>query len=115
MHSGELRQRVTIQARTEVSDGHDGFTVTWAVALSRVPAKLTPLRARDLERARQVDPRISHEVTVRYWQNYPADLDGGRARLIYHDVADRVFEIIGPPIDIDERHEFLTLTCREAA
>jgi hypothetical protein len=35
--------------------------------------------------------------------------------VIYHDVADRTFEIVGAPVDVDERHELLLLLCREAA
>lgn len=113
--AGALRQRVTVETRTEVSDGHDGHTETWATVRSRIAAHVAPLIGRDLERARQVDPRVSHQVTVRYWRAYPTDLDGGRARLVYHDLSDRTFEIVSPPIDVDERHIELQVLCREAA
>jgi head-tail adaptor len=118
MNAGDLRHRVTIQTLTEVSDGHDGFSdPTWAsvARLRRLPARVRPLAGRDLERARQVDPRISHDVTLRYWQAYTTDLDGGRARLVYHDLADRTFEIVGPPVDAEEKHVELTMLCKEAA
>lgn len=114
MDAGALRQRVTLQARTETSDGHDGLTETWAnVSPIRRAAKVEPLQGRDLESAKQVDPRISHKVTLRYWRAYPDDLDGGRARLVYHDVNDRTFELVSPPIDVAERHEWLKMFCRE--
>lgn len=118
--AGELRHRVTIQARAETSDGHGGFTdPTWSTVRSRVAAKVRPLAGRDLERARQIDPRVSHEVTLRYWRDYPTDLDGGRTRLLYHPSSnssdDRTFEIVTPPIDVEERHEALQVMCREAA
>jgi SPP1 family predicted phage head-tail adaptor len=115
LRAGELRQRVSIQTRTETSDGHDGYTESWATVHSRWPAMVAPLVGRDLERARQIDPRLSHHVTLRYWLDYATDLKGGRARLVYHDVSDRTFEVIGPAIDHDERHEMLTFTCREVA
>ncbi len=116
MFAGDLRDRVTVQLRTEQTDGHDGLLEAWLPVHSRIPAKVVPLMGRDLERARQVDPRISHEVALRYWRAYPQDLDGGRARLVYHDTPrDRVFEIVGPPVDLDERHDELRVTCREAA
>jgi SPP1 family predicted phage head-tail adaptor len=119
VRSGYLRQRVTIQARTLVSDGHDGFIETWAAVKARVPARVRPLTGRDLETAKQVNPEISHEVSLRYWQGYWDDLKGGRARLTYHPTntatQDRVFEIIGPPIDVDERHAEVRMFTKEAA
>ena len=111
--AGELRHRVSIESLTEVDDGHGGFIDTWARVQERMPARVRPLTGRDLETAKQRDPRISHEVAVRYWRNYHTDLDGGRARLIYHERKDRPFEVIGPPIDVNERHEDLLLMCRE--
>lgn len=117
--AGELRHRVTVQTRTEVSDGHDAFTESWADVKSRIPAQVLPLLGRDLERARQIDPRVSHTVSVRYWRTYQADLDGGRARLVYHptsdSTADRLLEIIGAPVDVEERHIMLQLLAKEAA
>jgi SPP1 family predicted phage head-tail adaptor len=115
VEAGELRHRLTVQTRTEVSDGHDGFTESWNAVpkRTRIAGKVRPLQGRDLERAKQTDARISHEVTVRYWHDYRTELAGGRARLIYHDRTDRTFEIVAPPVDVEERHEQLVLQCRE--
>ncbi len=114
--AGELPQRVTVESRTATPSG-DGFTETWTAVRRRLSARVAPLQGRDLERARQVDPRISHAVTLRYWRDYRTDLAAGRARLVYHptsmDADDRVFEIVGAPIDVDEAHVHLDLTCRE--
>ena len=120
MPSGLYRQRVTVEASTETSDGHDGVTVVWAaVAPSRRSARVVPLTGRDLERARQIDPRISLQVSLRYWRAYGDDLDGGRARLVYHPTSDsdddRTLEIVTAPIDVEERHDELQILCREAA
>ena len=115
MQAGDLLERVTLQTRTEVSDGHDGFTVTWSAVRSRIAAGVVTLEGRDLERARQIDPRISHEVTLRFWTAYGTDLDGGRARMIWHDdgvIGDRTFESVGPPRETDRRRA-LTLLCKE--
>jgi head-tail adaptor len=117
--SGELAQRVTIQTRTE-AESHGTTTESWdTVVRARTPAKVRPLSGRDLERARQVDPRISHEVTLRFWRAYRTDLAGGRARLVYHPSSqaddDQVLEIVTPPIDVDSKHVALVMLCREAA
>jgi SPP1 family predicted phage head-tail adaptor len=115
MQAGEYRHRVSLQNTAEVSDGHDGLTESLTTVMARVPARVRPLAGRDLERAQQIDKRISHEVTLRYWRTYRTELDGGRARLIYHDTIDRTLHVVGAPIDVDERHEDLTVLCREAA
>lgn len=113
--AGELRQRVSIVAIAEQSDGHDGMVDVPTVTHARIAARIRPLSGRDLERARQVDPRITHDVTLRYWRNYQNDLDGGRASLVYHDLTDRAFEIVGPPVDTEEAHVQIVQTCKEAA
>jgi head-tail adaptor len=117
--AGELRHRVTVQARTETSDGHDGLVDSWAALKSRIPAQVLPLLGRDLERAQQIDPRVSHTVSVRYWRSYQTDLDGGRTRLVYHptsdSAADRLLEIVGAPVDVEERHIVLQMLAKEAA
>lgn len=119
MGPADFPHRVTVQERTETADGHGGFTETWSTLHPRIPAKVEPLQGRDLERARQIDPRVSSAVTVRFWRNYPTELDGGRARLVYHpsslSTEDRTFEIVAPPVDLDEQHEALRMLVREAA
>ena len=115
LSSGALPQRVTIHLLTEQPDGHDGVVDVWTPVHRRVPARIRPLAGRDLERARAIDPRITHDVTFRYWQNYRTDLAGGRSKIVYHDIVDREFEIVGPPVDTNEAHVELVQTCKEAA
>lgn len=117
--AGERRDRVSVQVRTETSDGHDGYTETWDTRHSRWSARARALSGRDLERARQVDPRVSWEVVFGYWRAFRADLDGGRARLLVHPTSnsadDITLEIVTPPVDVEgKRHDVLVL-CREAA
>lgn len=117
MQAGELRHRVTIQSLTETSDGHDGLVPSWSnTSRVRLAAKVEPLNGRDLERARQIDPRASHGVTLRYWSAYATDLKAGRARLVFHDGdrGDRTFEIVEVPREVEPRVS-LVMTCKEAA
>lgn len=116
MNAGDLIHRLTVQASTEASDGHDGIVQTWADSdRRRIAGKVAPLQGHDLERARQIDPRASHEVTLRFWSAYATDLDGGRARLVFHDggVGDRTFEIVEAPREIEHRVA-LAMVCKEA-
>ena len=118
MTAGELPHRVSIQVRTETSDGHRGLTETWAARYRRWSARVIELSGRDLERARQIDPRISLDVRLRYWSGYRDDLDGGRTRLLYHVTTDsdddRTLEIVTPPAQILD-HQEIQVLCREAA
>ena len=116
MNAGELRDRVTVQTLTEASDGHDGIVPTWANSnRERIAAKVEPLSGRDLERARQIDPRASHMATLRFWFDYQTDLKAGRARLIYHDgrIGDRTFEIVEVPREVAHRVA-LEMTVKES-
>lgn len=116
MRSGDLRHRVSIQNRTEVSDGHDGLVETWATVRSRLAALVVQLWGKDLQSARQIDPRISHSVTLRFYRDYAADFDGGRARVVFHDgdQGDRTLDIVTPPVETESRVA-LMIQCREAA
>ena len=111
----DLIHRVTLQNRTETDDGHGGFDETWSTVQARIAGRIVPLSGRDLERARQIDPRAEYAVHLRYWRQHNDDLDGGRARVIWHDdgaIGDRTLEIVAPPIEAEHRVA-LVLTCRE--
>jgi len=117
MNAGRLIHRVTVQTLTEASDGHDGLVPTWTDSdRVRIAARVEPLNGRDLDRARQVDPRASHSVTLRFWSAYGTDLKAGRSRLVFHDgdVGDRTLEIVEPPREVEPRVS-LVMTCKEAA
>ena len=115
MQAGDLPHRISIQTRTETDDEHGAFDEDWDTVQSRLAAKVVELAGRDLERARQIDPRASHEVHLRFWRAYNDALKGGRAQVIWHDdgaVGDRTLEIVGPPREVEHRVK-LVLTCRE--
>lgn len=116
MNAGDLRHRITIKNRTEIDDGHLGLTETWTAVRERISARVQPLDGRDLERARQIDPRAKYEVTMRFWQAYPTHLDGGRAQIIWHDgnIGDRTLEMVEPPREVEHRVT-LAFFCGEQA
>lgn len=116
MRAGELRHRVSIETSVETSDGHDGFSQAWETVKARIPARVLALSGRDLISARQIDPRASHEVRLRFWRDYVTDLANGRARLIWHDgyTGDRTLEIVERPRETVARRQ-LDMTCKEDA
>jgi SPP1 family predicted phage head-tail adaptor len=111
---GALRDRVTIQAATETQDAHRGFVEgTPTTVCARIPAEVTQLTGRELERAMAIDPRIAYRVRVRYRNDIAA-----RQTAIYHAGVqrggDKTLEIIKPPIVVDGRYRELHLWCMEA-
>lgn len=61
-----LRQRIMIQAKTETRDARGGVTETWTTIATRW-GSIEPLSAREILNAQQVDARVSHRVTLRYY------------------------------------------------
>lgn len=112
MRAGRLRDRITVTGKTEVKTSHFGFDETPVTVASRIPADVEELSGRELERARQIDPRTTHTVRVRFRD----DLAAGQT-VTYHDGrrGDRDFEIVAPPRDPASMHRELVLLCREAA
>jgi len=114
---GDYRHRLTVETRTETSDGYDGFTEDWTAVESatRIAGRVRALAGQDLERARQVDPRAGYEVTVPFWRAYADALAGGRGRVIWHDTGaggDRTLEVVEPPREVVHRQR-LAMVCRE--
>lgn len=110
MRGGSLRHRVSVLSRADVDDGHGGTTQSLMTVCDRVSALIEPLRGVALDRARQIDPRTTHSVLMRWRRDVQA-----RMTLVYHDGGlDRMFEIIGSPTTDSEKRVLMTLMCKEA-
>lgn len=111
MRAGSLRHRVTLRKRAETDDGHGGFADAPTVVARRIPASVEPLLSVVRDRNAQIDPRATHRVVLRYRTGVDSGLE-----VIYHDQrrGDRTFEIVGKPVDPDERQRELQLHCMEA-
>ena len=103
-HAGQLDKQITIQVRTLDQDDAGQPTETWAT-FATVYANIKPLVGRDYLAARQLVDEISHDITIRYRRGIKPKM-----RILY---LDRYFEIVAPPIDADERREWLYLKCKE--
>lgn len=60
-----MRDRITIQTMTAVSDGQGGQTETWADG-DTVSASVTPLKAYEKFQAMQMQTPITHKIVMRY-------------------------------------------------
>lgn len=107
--SGDLRERVTIQAVTLTTDGQGGFTESWANigTTPSVFARVRALSGRERTAAAQTDTQATHEVSIRY----RADITSAH-RLIWES---KTLYPVGPWLNNDERGVLLTAQCREDA
>lgn len=104
-----MRERVTIQAVTQTTDGQGGFTESWANigTTPTVFARVRPLSGRERVVAAQTDTPATHEVSIRY----RADVTS-KHRLVWEG---RTLYPAGPWLNNDERGVLLTAMCREDA
>jgi SPP1 family predicted phage head-tail adaptor len=103
---GELNHQVELQRSSRVADGMGGFTTTF-VTIATVWAKMTTLRSDEAIQAMATTGTAIHNITIRYRTDVKA---AWRVRY-----GSRYFAIIGPPIDVNFKHEFLELKCKETA
>jgi SPP1 family predicted phage head-tail adaptor len=107
--AGGMRHRVTIQEVSRAGDGQGGGTESWANIATNptVSARVTPLDSRERLQAQQVDARATHSVTVRHRSDLTAS-----HRLVWNGSS---LYPIGAWLNLDERKETLTATCRQDA
>ena len=107
LRAGDLRHRVTLQWDTGVTRNEVGETTAqWTDFAGPLPAKVEPLTGRELWNAQQIQPDISHKVTIRYLASVTSKM-----KVIY---GSRTFHIEGPPLNTEERNIETVLMCREA-
>ena len=103
MQAGALRQRLQIQAKVETRDSRGGVIETWSTVAERW-GMITPLRMREIFQAQQVEARVSHRITLRYYAGLT-----NQHRVVHEQ---RVFHI-QPPINVNERNRETELLAME--
>lgn len=105
IRAGRLRHKITIQTPTEGAAGDYGERETSWTTYHTCWAEIVPQTGREFARAKMVQEEMSHLVRIRYTPDVTA------AMRILHD--GRHLYLTGPPIDANERHRELLLTCKE--
>ena len=90
---GKLNKRITFLKLSELTDDMGQTKTEWV----QYPSEYNFMG--------KLKPETTHRFYVRYNQYVTADM-----RILYHG---RTFEISGPPIDMDERHEMLEIQATE--
>ena len=107
MQAGKLDRLVTFQQRADTLDAYGQRSGAWADVAS-VWAMVRPRTAAEAARAREVQPTVTHEITVRHDARL-AGLGAATLRIVY---AGRVFNP-GPPRNLDEASVALVFDCTE--
>lgn len=104
MRAGQLRKRIRLQQRSSAQDSSGEQVHVWS-DVATVWAEISPVTGRELQAAGAVQQEASHTVTMRYRAGLDASM-----RILY---GTRIFNIVAPPIDEDERHRQFTVLCSE--
>lgn len=103
LSAGFLRHSVTIQSRTDVSDGRGGSAPTWGTHVA-VWANVSPVSSGEAFSAGQLQGSITHRVTLRYQSGITTGM-----RVLW---GSRVLLIEGVR-NLDEERRVVVLDCRE--
>jgi SPP1 family predicted phage head-tail adaptor len=104
MNPGELNCRITLKQEIKVPDGQGGYASVYTPRTA-MWAKITAVTAKLSDQYEQMEPEILYRITIRYRRDVAVT-----DRIEY---GGRIFEQIGPPVDIEEKHAYLRLECRE--
>ena len=104
MKAGDLRNRVIIQNKSVTRDGYGAEVISW-VTHATVWAAIEPLRGREWLETRMVQADVDTRIRIRYLSTVTPSM-----RVLW---GTRVFEIVSPPIHVQERRRETHLMCRE--
>lgn len=104
MNVGQLNKIITIQIRTMAQDDAGQPTESWRT-FAQCYANIKPKVGKDYLESKQLINEITHDITIRYRRHIKPKM-----RILYED---RIFEIVAPPIDPEEKRRWLYLKCKE--
>jgi SPP1 family predicted phage head-tail adaptor len=103
VQAGKLRHRIKIQEATETYNGVGEPVTTWT-DYKIVWAEIRPMQGREYWASQQVNPEVTHRVTIRY-------LDGVTTEMRIN-FSDRIFAI-DSILNTDEKNVELVVLCKE--
>jgi SPP1 family predicted phage head-tail adaptor len=104
MNIGKMRHKITIEQKTEVSDGAGGYTESW-ISFATVWASVEPISGKEYYEAQQTQSEATHKIRIRYRT--------GILPSMRVNFKGRIFAITSPPINWEERNRELMLECTE--
>jgi len=104
MKAGLLRNLVTIQRYTETSDSV-GQPIRTYVKYANAWASVQPMLGKETFTEQRVSSEQTHRINMRYISGIEPTM-----RIVWNN---RIFELIGPPINYMERNTYLTFNVKE--
>ena len=103
-----IRNRVTIEKAASVMSAHGVETFAYpGDGNFKVWADIEPFGTRIVDHEAEAVPELEYRVTIRYREDISL-----HDRIVY---GGRILEQMLPPMDMDGRHVWLQLQCREMA
>ena len=103
MRAGALKHKITIQEKTQTSDGMGGYTETWK-ELYTVWAAIWPVSGREYIATGRKEGEVTHRIQIRYREGIMPS-----HRVLY---GSRVFDIRAV-LNHEEKNKYLDLMCVE--
>jgi SPP1 family predicted phage head-tail adaptor len=103
MPAGPLRERITIQQESNVSDGQGGSTLSWT-EVDTVWGCVSPLRGAERLQSMQVQDETIHKITIRFRDDITPKM-----RVVWRGRIMNIREVINP----DEHKKYLQLTVED--
>lgn len=104
LSAGKYDRRIVIEQAAETQDEAGGVVQTWST-YKTVWARFVTQTGREFFAAKQVNTALDQLISIRYVSGLNAKM-----RVKY---GSRIFNIIAPPIDVNEAHEEIKLMCEE--
>lgn len=104
MRAGNLRHTISIQEQVETADGIGGYTLVWQT-LFETRAAIWPLSSNEQLDAMKLESTATNRIRIRYRSGITS-----KNRVLF---GTRVFNILGAPINHDERSRQLEFIVSE--
>ena len=108
MRAGDLRHIITVQYPVETQDSVGQPIATWTM-LFTTWAAIEPISGREFTMTPQTGTEA--QIRIRIRARPPGEQRvSGKDRILF---GSRIFELVAPPMEIQERHREMHLMCRE--
>lgn len=106
INAGKYRHVITFQALQDTADTYGENTATWVNTIT-TRAGIFPISGKEYysTQLETKTPEITHKIQLRYQSGITSEM---RVKF-----GDRIFDIISPPINFQEKRLELQLMCRE--
>lgn len=105
INPGEYRHKIIFQKLVNIQNGYGEPTGVWTDILP-ARAGIYPLSGKEFYAAETVSSEVTHKINMRYKSGITSDM-----RIKF---GERIFELISPPINFQEKNIELQLLCKES-